>query len=371
MSGVINMIEIRKKDLEKQGYRLVGNHSSIKVCLWCKKAIRKEDTCYKHKFYGISSWRCIQASVTQDICTLNCDWCWRDVSKTKVKFGKTDEPKEILSGFIKEQILYLQGFKGNRDVDKKRLEEIEVLMNANDFWQDKDNAQKIVKEYNDLKTSMSAVGSFDKLNAVMTIFSGAGGTDAEDFSRILLEMYMKYAEKANLSIKFIHENYRQPALVEEFIPGRELNVSIIGAAEPQVLAIGEIDFSKMPKGEFHIVSYKAKWDPKSPLYDATEPIYPAKLSGEIKEKIERAAIKAYKEIGCRDYGRIDMRLKDDDKFYILEINTNPDISPEAGFDRAARVNGLSYDQLLSKIATMALERSTRKAKEELSIKSVI
>ena len=90
--------------------------------------------------------------------------------------------------------------------NKKRLEEIEVLMNANDFWQDKDNAQKIVKEYNDLKTSMSAVGSFDKLNAVMTIFSGAGGTDAEDFSRILLEMYMKYAEKANLSIKFIHEN---------------------------------------------------------------------------------------------------------------------------------------------------------------------
>ena len=90
--------------------------------------------------------------------------------------------------------------------NKKRLEEIEVLMNASDFWQDKDQAQKIVKEYNDLKTSMSAVGSFDKLNAVMTIFSGAGGTDAEDFSRILLEMYMKYAEKANLAIKFIHEN---------------------------------------------------------------------------------------------------------------------------------------------------------------------
>lgn len=90
--------------------------------------------------------------------------------------------------------------------NKKRLEEIEILMNASDFWQDKDNAQKIVKEYNDLKTSMSAVGSFDKLNAVMTIFSGAGGTDAEDFSRILLEMYMKYAEKANLAIKFIHEN---------------------------------------------------------------------------------------------------------------------------------------------------------------------
>ncbi len=90
--------------------------------------------------------------------------------------------------------------------NKKRLEEIEILMNANDFWQDKDNAQKIVKEYNDLKTSLSAVGSFDKLNAVMTIFSGAGGTDAEDFSRMLLEMYMRYAEKHNLSVKFIHEN---------------------------------------------------------------------------------------------------------------------------------------------------------------------
>ena len=117
------MEEIRKKDLEKQGYRIVGNHSSIKICLWCKKAIRGKDTCYKHKFYGIKSWRCIQASVTQDICTLNCEWCWRDISKTKLKFGRVNEPKEILNGFIKEQVLYLQGFKGNKDVDKKRLDE--------------------------------------------------------------------------------------------------------------------------------------------------------------------------------------------------------------------------------------------------------
>jgi len=178
-------------------------------------------------------------------------------------------------------------------------------------------------------------------------------------------------EEVEQRVKFIHENYHQPALIEEFILGRELNVSVIGATEPEILAIGEIDFSKMPPDAFHIVSYKAKWDSKSPLYTATEPIYPAKLDDEIKEKIERVAIRAYKEIGCRDYGRIDMRLRDNGKFYILEVNANPDISPDAGLVRAAGVAGLSYSQLLVKIVTMALDRSTRKAQEELSIKSVI
>lgn len=178
-------------------------------------------------------------------------------------------------------------------------------------------------------------------------------------------------EEVEERVKFIHENYHQPALIEEFISGRELNVSVIGATEPQIFAIGEIDFSKMPPGEFHIVSYKAKWDAKSPLYTATEPICPAKLDDEIKEKIERVAIRAYKEIGCRDYGRIDMRLRDDGKFYILEVNTNPDISLDAGFVRAAGVAGLSYSQLLTKIIIMAFERSTRRAKQEFSVKSVI
>lgn len=182
---------------------------------------------------------------------------------------------------------------------------------------------------------------------------------------------VKTNEEVEERVKLIHENYHQPALIEEFIPGRELNVSIIGSAEPKVLAIGEIDFSKMPTEEFHIVSYKAKWDEKSLFYEGTEPVYPAQLDNDIKGKIEKVTIKAYKEIGCRDYGRIDLRLKNDGKFYILEVNTNPDISPDAGLAHAASVSGLNYSQFIGKIASMALERSTKKAIKELSIQSVI
>lgn len=181
---------------------------------------------------------------------------------------------------------------------------------------------------------------------------------------------VKTKEEVEDRVKFIHENYQQPALIEEFIPGREINVSIMGTREPKVLAIGEIDFSKMPKDEPHIVSYKAKWNPKSEVYHATEPICPAKLDDEIKSKIEKAALKAYMEIGCRDYARIDMRLKEDGKFYILEVNTNPDISPDSGFNRAAGVCGMSYEKWVCEIVSYAMERTPRKVKE-LSAQSVI
>ena len=69
----------RKAKLEKQAYRLAGNHSVVKVCLWAKNKLRNKGTCYKHKFYGIKSWRCVQMSPVLDLCNLKCRWCWRDI----------------------------------------------------------------------------------------------------------------------------------------------------------------------------------------------------------------------------------------------------------------------------------------------------
>lgn len=178
-------------------------------------------------------------------------------------------------------------------------------------------------------------------------------------------------EEAIERVNFIHETYHQPALIEEFIAGREINVFIMGHLEPKVLAVGEIDFSKMPKKEPNIISFQAKWDPKSPLYDATEPRYPAKLEPDIQTKIEKVALRAYQEIGCRDYARVDGRLREDGKFFILEINTNPDISPEAGLDRVAHVAGLSYNQWMCEVASYALARAKKKVTQELSTISVI
>ncbi|MBI5871959.1 4-demethylwyosine synthase TYW1 [archaeon] len=106
---------VRKK-LENQGYRFAGEHSAIKVCLWTKKALRGEDICYKQKFYGISSHRCMQASVSVFNCLQRCEFCWRDLEHTIPEIVKEpDEPEFILDRMIKEHCLYIQGFKPKAD----------------------------------------------------------------------------------------------------------------------------------------------------------------------------------------------------------------------------------------------------------------
>ena len=115
--------KLKLKDLRKQGYRFVGNHSAIKVCLWCKKSIKGEDVCYKDKFYGIKSHRCIQMTPALGFCTHRCEFCWRDISWTEKKFeGLVDDPKNIVDGCIKEHVEYIQGL-GGIDVDEKKFSE--------------------------------------------------------------------------------------------------------------------------------------------------------------------------------------------------------------------------------------------------------
>jgi peptide chain release factor 2 len=92
------------------------------------------------------------------------------------------------------------------DSKKKRIEEIEQAMAGADFWADKDNAQRLIKEHQELKLELQGGGKYDKGDAVMTIFSGAGGDDAEDFSAILLRMYFKYFEKKGWATRILHEN---------------------------------------------------------------------------------------------------------------------------------------------------------------------
>ena len=89
---------------------------------------------------------------------------------------------------------------------KKRIEEIEVEMSSAEFWADKDRAQATIREHEALKDELAGVGKYDKGGAVMTIFSGAGGDDAEDFSRILLEMYLKFFDKRKWGYKIVHKN---------------------------------------------------------------------------------------------------------------------------------------------------------------------
>jgi len=89
---------------------------------------------------------------------------------------------------------------------QKQIEILESAMQAPDFWSDKMRAQAVIKEISELKEKLAGVGKYDKGNAVMTIFSGAGGDDAEDFSRMLLEMYFKYIKNRGWEVRLLHEN---------------------------------------------------------------------------------------------------------------------------------------------------------------------
>ncbi len=94
----------------------------------------------------------------------------------------------------------------DKNLLQQELEKLESSMQEADFWNDKNNAQGVIKRIAELKAEIEGVGKYDKGNAVMTIFSGAGGDDSEDFSAILLNMYLKYFSENNFSVSLLHEN---------------------------------------------------------------------------------------------------------------------------------------------------------------------
>jgi len=109
----------------KQGYRIVGKHqhSAVKICRWTRESLRHDRVCFKQKWYGIESHRCLQCTPALFWCTHACKFCWRSVSATlgtDMKGFPIDEPSEIIDELIEAQRLLLTGFKGNQKVDKKK-----------------------------------------------------------------------------------------------------------------------------------------------------------------------------------------------------------------------------------------------------------
>jgi D-alanine-D-alanine ligase len=155
------------------------------------------------------------------------------------------------------------------------------------------------------------------------------------------------AREMSRLIRRIHNNFSQPAIVERFIEGRELNVSIIQFDDgPHAMPIAEIDFSDFPDGMPRIINYAAKWDQDSFVYQHTPRIIPASLSPKTAEEVVRMALAAWQAIGCSGYGRVDMRLDEHDRPWIIEVNTNPDLSPECGLTAAILAAGMTFEQFV-------------------------
>ena len=177
----------------------------------------------------------------------------------------------------------------------------------------------------------------------------------EDASQgISNESVVENPKELKVRIDYIHQNYRQGALVEEFIEGREINAAILGNGPLDVLPLSEITFHADLARP--IVSFEGKWLEQSQQYQMTEPVCPAPITTRNEMLVRDVALRAYKLLECRDYARVDFRLRDGVPF-ILEVNANPDISPEAGLARSARAAKLSYPQLIDRILAMASKRN--------------
>ena len=116
-----------KNLLKKQHYEFAGEHTAVKICEWVKRDLRDEDVCYKSQFYGIRTYLCCQMSPAINFCSHSCIFCWRPLEyNLGVKFKPKDDPKDIIDNCIKAQIKKLNGFWGNKKVNRKKLKEAQM-----------------------------------------------------------------------------------------------------------------------------------------------------------------------------------------------------------------------------------------------------
>ncbi len=168
-------------------------------------------------------------------------------------------------------------------------------------------------------------------------------------------------------VKYVLEEFEMPALVEEYIEGREIHAAILGNDPPEVLPLFEMEFDDSafnPAGEWRprIISFRAKWDPHSKEFYSMDAVVPPRdLDPDLERDIRAIAVGAFRALGCRDYARVDMRIDDETgQPYILEINPNPDLVDGAAFMMCAAASGRSYSEALGEIADLAVARGRRR-----------
>ncbi|HEV2854801.1 MAG TPA: ATP-grasp domain-containing protein [Thermoanaerobaculia bacterium] len=153
----------------------------------------------------------------------------------------------------------------------------------------------------------------------------------------------------------IHEKVKDSALVEEYIEGREFYVGVLGNREPVAFPPIEMDFSGMPEGMPHVAGTKAKWKKNSAEYKGTKSVL-ADVPDELRAKLQKAALDAYRALRVRDYGRVDLRLTETGDIYVIEVNASCYLEAESEFATAAQAMGIEFPDLVGRIVDLAVER---------------
>jgi D-alanine-D-alanine ligase len=156
-------------------------------------------------------------------------------------------------------------------------------------------------------------------------------------------------------VNAIRRELDDAALAEEFIDGREFYVGVIGNSQPKALPPVEIDFTGFPEGVPKVMDSKAKWDERSKEYKGTRSVL-AQLPDELRARLQKVAVDAYRALRVRDYGRVDIRLTDTGEIYVLEVNASCYLEKHSEFAMAAKAAGLEYPRLVERIVDLAVAR---------------
>ena len=167
-------------------------------------------------------------------------------------------------------------------------------------------------------------------------------------------------------VKTISDYYGEQALVEEYIDGREFNVTILGETRFNILPVSEIVYTLPPEMP-RILTFDAKWEPDSVYYKGTKSVCPAEISRQEQVTIHKTALAVFRLIGGSGYARVDMRMDKKGNLYVIEINPNPDISFESGANRQAAAAGMRYTQFIDKIMKLAWEKKKNAHKNKANI----
>jgi D-alanine-D-alanine ligase len=159
----------------------------------------------------------------------------------------------------------------------------------------------------------------------------------------------------------IHKELEDSALAEEYIDGREFYVGVLGNAQPKALPPVEVDFTGFPEGVPKVMDSKAKWDERSKEYKGTKSII-ATLPDELRARLQKVAVDAYRALRVKDYGRVDLRLTDTGEIYVLEVNASCYLEKSSEFAMAALASGLDYPRLIERLVNLASERFERKGR---------
>ncbi|HXZ34302.1 MAG TPA: D-alanine--D-alanine ligase [Terriglobales bacterium] len=170
-------------------------------------------------------------------------------------------------------------------------------------------------------------------------------------------------------VEYIQDEFDSPALIEEYIEGREIYAGILGSYEKaEALPLVELDLSKLPEGIPRIASYDVKFEKETQVHKLTKSHLVTDLDEDMTQKLQDTALAAYRAVKLRDYGRIDMRLTEKGEVYAIEANPNPWLSSKQEFAMAAKASGRSYTDLIGEIVEMARARySTVPSRVEVGV----